>query len=102
MEVFVEEETKKEVEDLGKMMLLERIALLDRPEWTPPVCVKCSKSDPGHTELECPDEYCGWCKLSGSFGFRARHKCMAGYEQEEVIHDGWGAADEYTDQNRWD
>ena len=103
VEVFVKEETKKEVKDLGKMTLLERIALLERPEWTPPVCVKCSKSDPGHTELECPEyEHCGWCRLSGSFGFRARHKCMAGYEQEEVINDGWGAADKYTDQNRWD
>ena len=103
VEVFVEQETKREVEDLGKMTLLERIALLDRPEWTPPMCVKCSKSDPGHTELECPEyEHCGWCRSSGSFGFRARHKCMAGYEQEEVMNDGWGAADEYADQNHWD
>ena len=103
IEVVVEQETTKEVEDLGKMTLLERIALLDRPEWTPPVCVKCSKNDPGHTELECPEyEYCGWCKLSGSFGFRARHKCTAGYEQEEEVDNGWGAADEYADQNRWD
>ena len=64
------------------------------------MCVKCSKSDLGHTELECPEyEHCRWCRLSGSFGFRARHKCRAGYEQEEEMNDGWGAADEYADQN---
>ena len=102
VDVFVEQEVKKEVEDLGKMTLLERIALLNRPDWTPPACVKCSRSNPGHTELECPEyEYCGWCQTSGSYGFIARHKCTAGYE-EEHREDGWGAADEYADQNRWD
>ena len=103
VEVFVEQETRKDVEELGKMTLLEHIALLKQPEWTPPVCTKCNKNNPGHTELECPEyEYCGWCKVSGSFGFRARHKCTAGYEQEEVVNDRWGAADEYADQNHWD
>ena len=103
MEVFVEEETRKEVEDLGKMTLLKHIALLERPDWTPPVRVKCSKSDSGHTELECPEyKYCRWCKTSGSFGFRTRHKCTAGYEPEEQMDDGWGAADKYADQNHWD
>ena len=102
VEVLVEQETRRDVEELGKMTLLECIALLERPEWTPPVCVKCSKNDPGHTELECPEyEYCGWCRTSGLFGFRARHKCTAG-KQEEVVDNGWGAADKYADQNRWD
>ena len=103
VEVFVTREVMREIEDPGNQMsLLERIALLDRPNWTPPQCPKCSRTDPGHTELECPEyEYCGWCRTSGSYGFIARHKCTAGYEDEHMSN-GWGAADEYADQNRWD
>ena len=103
VEVFITKEVTKEIEDPGNQMnLLERIALLDRPHWTPPQCPKCSRTDPGHAELECPEyEYCGWCRTSGSYGFIARHKCTAGYEDEHMS-DGWGAADEYADQNRWD
>lgn len=55
VEVFEEMETKMEVEELGQLTLLDRIALPDRPEWTPPVCAKCSRNDLGHTELECPE-----------------------------------------------
>ena len=103
VEVFIEREVTRDVgEPSEQLSLLDRIALLDRPEWTPPHCPKCSRSDPGHTELECPEyEYCGWCRTSGSYGFIARHKCTAGYEDENMS-DGWGAADEFADQNRWD
>ena len=103
VEVFVEKEVTQQIaEASGQLSLLERIALLDRPEWTPPQCPKCNKRDPGHSELGCPEyEYCGWCRTSGSYGFFARHKCTAGYE-DELMSDGWGAADEYADQNRWD
>ena len=102
VEVFVETETKQESGELGQLTLLERIVLLDRPEWTPPRCSKCSRSDPGHAKLECPEyKYCGWCRTSGSYGFIARHKCTAGYEDEHMS-DGWGAVDEFADQNRWD
>ena len=44
----VEVEVHKEVEELGKMTLLDRIALLDRPHWTPPVCAKCGKQQLNH------------------------------------------------------
>ena len=103
VEVSVKKEVTQEIaEASGQLSLLERIVLLDRPEWTPPQCPKCSKRDPGHSELGCPEyEYCGWCWTSGSYGFIARHKCTAGYE-DEVMSNGWGAADEYADQNRWD
>ena len=103
VEVTVTKEVTQEIADAsGQLSLLERIALLDRPEWTPPQCPKCSKKDPGHSKLECPEyEYCGWCRTSGSYGFIARHKCTAGYE-DEIMSDGWNAADEYHDQNRWD
>ena len=103
VEVLVETEVTRDIGEPGEQLsLLDRIALLDRPEWTPPHCPKCSRSDPGHTELECPEyEYCGWCRTSGSYGFIARHKCTAGYEDEHMS-DGWGAADEYAEQNRWD
>ena len=77
VEVEVEVEVRKEVEELGKMTLLDRIALLDRPHWTPPVCAKCGEQQPGHGEMECPRyEYCGWCKQSGSYGFIGRHRCQ--------------------------
>ena len=77
VEVEVEVEVRKDVEELGKMTLLDRIALLDRPHWTPPVCAKCGEQQPGHTEVECPRyEYCGWCRQSGSYGFIGRHKCQ--------------------------
>ena len=99
VEVFVETETKQESGELGQLTLLEHIVLLDRTEWTPPLCSKCSKRDPGHAELECLEyEYCGWCRTSRSYGFIAWHKCTAGYEDERMS-DRWGAADEYTDQN---
>ena len=77
VEVEVEVEVHKEIEELGKMTLLDRIALLDRPHWTPPVCAKCGEQQPGHGEMECPRyEYCGWCKQSGSYGFIGRHRCQ--------------------------
>ena len=77
VEVEVEVEVRKEVEELGKMTLLDRIALLDRPHWTPPVCAKCGEQQPGHGEMECPRyEYCGWCRQSGSYGFIGRHRCQ--------------------------
>ena len=77
VEVEVEVEVRKEVEELGKMTLLDRIALLDRPHWTPPVCAKCGEQQPGHGEMECPRyEYCGWCKQHGSYGFIGRHRCQ--------------------------
>ena len=103
VEVIVEKEvTQKIAEASRQLTLLEQIALLNRPDWTPPQCPKCSKRDPGHSELGCPEyEYCGWCRTSRSYGFIARHKCTAGYEDEQMS-DGWGAADEYANQNRWD
>ena len=102
VKVFVEQEVHKKIKEPTQMSLLDWIALLNHPEWTPPHCPKCSRSDPGHTELECPEyEYCGWCWTSGSYSFIARHKCTAGYEDKHM-DDGWGAADEYAEQNRWD
>ena len=77
VEVEVQEETRVEVRDVGKMTLLDRIALLDRPQWTPPICPKCGEQQPGHGEMECPTyEHCGWCKQSGSYGFIGRHRCQ--------------------------
>ena len=100
----METETKKEVNKLGQMSLLDHITLLDCPEWTPPTCTKCSKNNPGHTELECPDyEYCGWCRVSGAYGFITRHKCTAGLEQEGEASTGWNKHDhKLWSGNCWD
>ena len=101
VEVEVQEETRVEIEDVGKMTLLDWIALLDRPQWTPPVCPKCGEQQPGHGEMECPSyEYCGWCRQQGSYGFISRHKCQI-VEQNDPMSSGWDDcdADLWADNN---
>ena len=101
VQVEVEVEVRKEVEELGKMTLLDRIALLDRPHWTPPVCAKCGEQQPGHGEMECPRyKYCGWCRQHGSYGFINRHKCQI-VEQDDPMSSGWDDrdADLWADNN---
>lgn len=83
----MEMETKKEVNKLGQM------SLLDCPECMAPTCAKCGKNNPGHTKLECPDyKYCGWCRMSRVYGFITRHKCT-GLEQEGEASTGWNKHD---------
>ena len=94
-EVVVEEEEPRVPVPAGQgtMTLLERIALLDRAEWTPASCVKCGKQDPGHVELECPEyEYCSWCRTSGSYGYLNRHRC-GNWADNDVGSDGWDDRD---------
>jgi hypothetical protein len=96
VEVWVDEETTKQVQELGKMTLLDRITLLDKPEWTSPLCNQCGKKDPKHMELDCPKyKWCSWCKQSGSFGFIRKHKCQYIEEQEtaEDWKDFWASTD---------
>ena len=60
---------------------------MDRPQWTPPVCDKCGRQNPGHGEMECPSyEYCSWCRSSGAYGFLAKHRCT-GWNDEAVVED---------------
>ena len=93
VEVEVQEEMQVEIEDVGKMTLLNRIALLDHPQWTPPVCPKCGEQQPGHREMECPSyEYCGWCRQQGSYGFIGRHKCQF-VEEDDPMSSGWDDRD---------
>ena len=93
VEVEVEVEVCKEVEELGKMTLLDRIALLNHPHWTPPVCAKCGEQQPGHGEMECSQyEYCRWCRQHGSYGFINRHKCQM-VEQDDPMASGWDDCD---------
>ena len=40
--------------NVEQMELYERVALLDRMEWTPEVCHTCGKNNPKHNNLECP------------------------------------------------
>ena len=88
VEVEVEVEVRKEVKELGKMTLLDRIALLDHPHWTPSVCAKCGEQQPGHGEMECPQyEYCGWCRQSGSYGFIRRHRCQVMDDGDPLVMD---------------
>ncbi|KAH9159106.1 hypothetical protein EDB89DRAFT_1916868 [Lactarius sanguifluus] len=58
----------------NKMTLLERIALLDREDWTPE-----------HTELECPlYEQCQHCRGTGAYGFIRNHTCTPTKEEEDT------------------
>ena len=101
VKVEVEEEVRVDVGDVGKMTLLDRIALLDRAQWTPPVCPKCGEQEPGHSEMECPRyEYCGWCRQHGSYGFIGRHQCQI-VEQDDPMSSGWDDrdADLWADNN---
>ena len=94
-------EVRKEIKELGKMTLLDRITLLDCPHWTPPVCAKCGEQQPGHGEMECPQyEYCGWCRQHGSYGFINCHKCQM-VEQDDPMASGWDDrdADLWADNN---
>ena len=99
VEVEVTTEVTKEVQELGKMTLLDRIALLDKPDWYPSHCSKCGKQEPKHTELECPHyEYCNWCMTSGSFGYIGRHQCSKWDTSTDTV--GWADQDAdlyYTD-----
>ena len=59
-----------------EMPLLDRIALLDKEQWTPEVCGHCSKVNPNHTELGCLlYEQCTRCMGTGPAGFLHKHTC---------------------------
>jgi len=59
------------------MTLLERIDMINRPEWTPTSCSKCGRLNPGHTELGCPQyEKCRLCGNKGAHGFIKKHWCV--------------------------
>ena len=93
VKVEVDMEVCKEVEELGKMTLLDRITLLNCPDWTPPVCAKCGEQQPGHGEMECLRyEYCGWCRQYRSYGFIGRHRC-------QVMDDGNPLEMDYDDRD---
>jgi hypothetical protein len=83
----------REVQDLGKMTLLDRITLLDRLEWTPPMCERCRKKNLKHVKLDCPMyKLCTWCKQSGSLGFIRKHRCQY-VEEDKMDNDpdyNWG------------
>ena len=77
-------------QELPKMTLLERMELMDRPEWTPKACPLCAKVDPGHNHLGCPHyEKCRNCRSSGAMGFIKKHFCL-GPDKEDDPTCGWG------------
>ena len=78
------------------MTLLERMELMDRPEWTPKACPLCAKVDPGHNRLGCPRyEKCWSCGSSGAKGFVNKHLCP-GPDKED---DPWMGADNDADMD---
>jgi hypothetical protein len=54
VQVWVEEEVTKEVQEMGNMTLFDRITLLDRLEWTPLLCKRCGKKDLKACEVGLP------------------------------------------------
>jgi hypothetical protein len=94
VKVEEEEVPRVQVPDQGTLSLMERIDLMNKQEWTPTVCTKCGKQEPGHSEVECPEyEYCSWCKTTGAAGFIARHRCTI-YMDADNLEDGWNNGDE--------
>lgn len=90
----VRQEVTKEIQELGQLTLLDRIALLNHPEWTPQACSKCGKQNPGHIEVNCPRyEYCTYCRSFGSYGFISRHKCQRWQDNMDVASTGWDDRD---------
>ena len=86
----------RQAQDLPKMTLLERMELMDRPEWTPKACPLCAKVDPGHNRLGCPRyEKCWSCGSSGAKGFVNKHLCP-GPDKED---DPWMGADNDADMD---
>ena len=62
--------------NVEQMELYERVALLDRTEWTPEVCHICGRNDPKHNNLECPCyEQCPRCQGTGAYGYVKAHAC---------------------------
>ena len=69
-----------------QMSLLEQINLSNKQEWTPPLCLTCSKTDTGHTMLECPRyEKCLKCSQWGPYLFVRRHQCIRFDEEEGEV-----------------
>ena len=62
--------------NVEQMELYERVALLDRTEWTPEVCHTFGKNNPKHNNLKCPHyEQCPRCQGTGAYGYVKAHAC---------------------------
>ena len=62
--------------NVEQMELYERVALLDRTEWTPEVCHTCRRVDPKHNNLECPlYEQCPHCQGTRAYRYVKAHAC---------------------------
>ena len=83
-----------EVVQREEMLLLERVSLLDRIEYSPLHCAKCGRQNPEHLEMECPMfEQCIKCYCWGPRGFASRHDCR------EVSDVSWGANADYFEES---
>ena len=67
-----------------RMMLTERLALMDKPDWAPALCKKCFRHNPGHMELDYPQyEQCQRCYSWGPRGSVRCHACRVQAEEDE-------------------
>ena len=67
-----------------EMLLLDRIALLDKEQWVPEVCNHCGRVNPNHTDLGCLlYKQCGRCMGTGPSGFLRRHTCYTKKDTHE-------------------
>ena len=82
-----------EVVQHEEMLLLERILLLNRIEYSPSHCAKCGRQNPEHLEMECPMyEQCLNCYCWGPRGFVSHHSCCAASDVS------WGANADYYEE----
>jgi hypothetical protein len=76
----------KKAQELPKLTLLEKVALMRSTEWTPEVCHRCWKSNAGHKEVDCPAyERCLVCQGTGGYGYLTRHVCKIWPGDEDIF-----------------
>jgi hypothetical protein len=78
----------KKAQELPKLTLLEKVALMRSAEWTPEICGSCWRRNPGHREQECPQkEKCLKCGGMGPYGYIHRHVCRIWPGDADVFMD---------------
>jgi hypothetical protein len=76
----------KKAQELPRLTLLEKVALMRSAEWTPEVCGSCWRRNPGHREPDCPHrEMCFKCRGTGPYGYLHKHVCKLWPGDEEVF-----------------
>jgi hypothetical protein len=76
----------KKAQELPRLTLLEKVAMMRSAEWTPEVCSSCWRCNPGHREPDCPHrEMCFKCRGTGPYRYLHKHICKLWPGDEDVF-----------------